>query len=65
MQNRHLNHLVDPSFQGVNIIFLLFFENQGDRTSYSNYYLPKVSIDYYNVMIDSKKISNPLESAKS
>ena len=65
MQNRYLNHLVDPSFQGVNIIFLLFFENQGGRTSYSNYYLPKVSIKYYNVMIDVKKISNPLESAKS
>ena len=26
-QNRYLNHLVDPSFQGVNRLFALSFEN--------------------------------------
>ena len=26
-QSRHLNHLVDPSFQGVNRLFVLSFEN--------------------------------------
>ena len=30
-QNRYLNHLVDPSFQGVNRIFILSVENQNDR----------------------------------
>ena len=41
-QNRYLNHLVDPSFQGVKGLFVLYFENEDGRTSYSNYYLPKV-----------------------
>ena len=27
-QNTYLNHLVDPSFQGVNRLFVLSFENQ-------------------------------------
>ena len=53
-QNRYLNHLVDPSFQGVNRLFVLSFENENDRTSHSTYYLPKVEIKDYNVMIDGK-----------
>ena len=54
-QNRYLNHLVDPSFQGVNRLFLLSFENEDDRISHSTYYLPKVEIKDYNVMIDGEK----------
>ena len=53
-RNRYLNHLVNPSFQGVNRLFELSFENENDRTSHSTYYLPKVKIEDYNVMIDSK-----------
>ena len=41
-QNRYLNYLVDASFQGVNRLSLLPFENDNDRTSNSTYYLPKV-----------------------
>ena len=47
-QNRYLNHLVKPIFQGVNRLFVLSFENENDRTSHSTYYLPKVEIKYYN-----------------
>ena len=43
-QNRYLNHLVNPSFQGVNKLFVLSFENENDRTLHSTYYLPKVEI---------------------
>ena len=43
-QNRYLNHLINPSFQGVNRFFVLSFENENDRISHSNYYLPKVEI---------------------
>ena len=43
-QNRYLNHQVNPSFQGVNRLLVLSFENEKDRTSHSNYYLPKVEI---------------------
>ena len=53
-QNWYLNHLVHPSFQGVNRLFLLPFENKNDRISDSEYFLPKVEIKGYNVKIDGK-----------
>ena len=53
-QNRHLNHLINPSFQRVNRLFVLSFENENDRTSDSTYYLPKVEIKDYNVMVDGR-----------
>ena len=31
-QNRYLNHLVNPSFHGVNRLFVLSFENENDIT---------------------------------
>ena len=43
-QNTYLNHLVDPSFQGANRLFLLSFERDGDRTLHSSYHLPNVTI---------------------
>ena len=33
-QNRYLNPLINPSFQGVNRLFVLSFENEYDRTSH-------------------------------
>ena len=53
-QNRYLNHLINPSFQGVNRLFVLSFENENDRTSHSTYYLPKVEIKDDNVMMNGK-----------
>ena len=50
-QNPNLNYLVKPSFQGVNRLFVLAFENDAQRTSNKRYYLPNVEIKYYNVMI--------------
>ena len=38
--NQYLNFLIDPSFQGINILFVLPFENEAQRTSYKRYYLP-------------------------
>ena len=32
-QNANLNHLIEPSFQGVNRLFVLAFENDAQRTS--------------------------------
>ena len=34
-QNRYLNHLINPGFQGVNILFVV--ENKDDRTSHSTF----------------------------
>ena len=53
-QNRYLNYLINPSFQGVNSLFVLPFENENGRTSHSTYYLRKVEIKDYNVMIDGR-----------
>ena len=53
-QNPNLNHLVQPSFQGVNRLFVLAFENDDDRTSDEEYYLPTVEIKDYNIMINGE-----------
>ena len=64
-QNRYLNHLGDPSFQGVNRLIVLSFENEADRTSHSTYYLPKVEIKDYNVPIDGKNFfDQPVKHTK-
>ena len=53
-QNRYLNHLINPSFPGLNRLFVLSFENEDQIKSQSTYYLPKVEIKDYNVMIDDE-----------
>ena len=52
-QNPNLNHLVEPTFQGVNRLSVLAFENYAQRTSHK-IYLPNVEIKNYSVMIDGK-----------
>ena len=62
-QNRYLNYLINPSFQGVNRLFVLASENENHRTSHSTDYLPKVELKDYNVMIDGRKIfDQPINS---
>ena len=51
-QNRYLDFLLDPIFQGAKRLFVLSFENENVRESYKIYFLPKVEIKDYNVMID-------------
>ena len=41
-RNANLNYLVEPSFQGINRLFVLAFEDDTKRTSHSGYYLPNV-----------------------
>ena len=43
-QNPNLNHLVEPTFQGVNRPFVLVFEDDAQRTSNIRYYIPNVEI---------------------
>ena len=52
--NPNLNHLVEPSFQGLNRLFVLAFEDDVQGTGNRRYYLPNVEIKDYNVMIDGK-----------
>ena len=53
-QNPNLNHLVEPSFPGVNRLFFLAFENDAQRTSNKRHSLPNVEVKDYNVMIGGK-----------
>ena len=53
-KNNNLNYLIDPTFTNVNRLFVLSFENENDRTSFSKYYVPKVEIKGFNVLIDGK-----------
>ena len=58
-QNNNLNYLTDPTFTNVNRLFVLSFErtNSGDkRVSFSDYYVPKVEIKDFNVLIDGKSL---------
>ena len=57
-QNRYLNYLINVSFQGVNRLFVLSFENENDRTSHSTHCLPNVEIK--DVMIDGKNFFDQL-----
>ena len=54
-RNQYLDFLIDPSFQGVNRLFVLSFENEEDRKVDTGCNLPKVEIKDYNVVIDGKK----------
>ena len=53
-RNQLLDHLINPSFHGVNRFFVLSFKDNAHRTRYVWYFLPKVEIKYYNVIIDGK-----------
>ena len=57
-QNRYLNVLIDPRFQRVNRLFVLSFEDDDDRKSYKQYYLPTVELKDYNVVIDGRNFFN-------
>ena len=54
-QDPNLNHLVEPSFKGVNRLSVLAFENDAPRTSHSGYYLPNIELKDYNVVIEEAK----------
>ena len=64
-QNANLNHLIEPSFQGINRLFVLAFENDDQRISNKRYYIPNVEIKNYNVMIDGKNLfDQPVKNDK-
>ena len=50
--NDNLNILVDPTFTNVNRLFVLAYQTADDRQSFSEFYLPKVMIKDFNIIID-------------
>ena len=64
-QNSSLNHLVEPSFQGINCIFILAYEGDTQRTISKGYYLPNVELKYYNIMINGENFfDQPIKNNK-
>ena len=50
--NNNLNILIDPTVTNVNRLFVLAYQNDDDRQSFSQFYLPNVMVKDYNVIID-------------
>ena len=50
--NNTLNILIDPTFTNVNRLFVLAYQTADDRQSFSQFYLPKVMVKDFNVIID-------------
>ena len=48
--------MIDPAFTNVNRLFVLPFENENDRTSFSKYYVPEVEIKDLDVLTDGKPL---------
>ena len=46
--------LIDPIFQGVNRLFVSLFENRTGRTVHKRYYIPKIEMKDYDVIIDGR-----------
>ena len=57
---------LDHSFQGVNRFFVMAYSraaNEPDRNSQQKYYLPRIDLNKYNVIIDGRNFyDNPVES---
>ena len=57
---------LDPSFQGVNRLFIMTYNtlaNQPTRNGQRKYYLPRIDLEKYNVIIDGRNFyDNPIEN---
>ena len=58
---------LDPSFQGVNRLFVMAYsradDNQATRNGRTKYYLPRIDLEKYNVIIDGRNFyDNPIEN---
>ena len=49
--NNNLNILIDPTFTNVNRLFVLAYQTANDRQSFSQFYLPRVMVKDFNVII--------------
>ena len=50
--NNNLKILIDPTFTNVNRLFILAYQNADDGQLFSQFYLPKVLVKDFNVIID-------------
>ena len=60
-----MNHLIEPSFQDANRLFVLVSEDDTQRISRKRYYIRNVEIKYYNATIDGKNLfDQPVKNNK-
>ena len=55
--NEYIRERIDPSFQGVNKLFVLPYasgDNITNENSYKKYFLPRIKITNYNIEIDGR-----------
>ena len=65
-KTNNLNYLIDPTFNKINRLFVLSFENEDDGTSFSKHYTSKVEIKDFNVLIDGKRFFDvPVKKRRS
>ena len=70
--NNNLNYLIDPTFTNVNRLFVLSYEKIEEDNlkkdysdSFSHYYVPKVQIKDFNVLVDGKSFFDlPIKNEK-
>ena len=48
--------MIDPSFQDVKRLFVLSFEDNAVGTGHTEYFLLKLELKDYNVMIDGRNV---------
>ena len=61
---------IDPSFQGVNRLFIMAYDNDNNNNNNrattngrTRYYLPTIDLEKYNVIIGGRNFyDNPIES---
>ena len=63
-ETKYIN--LDPSFQSVNRLFVMAYnrvDGQLTRNGQKKYYLPRIDLNKYNVIIDGRNFyDNPIES---
>ena len=65
VRNQYLDYFIDPSFQGVNRLFVSLFNNSAHWASYKQYFLPNVEKKDYLLMNDEKNFfDQPVKNIK-
>ena len=57
-ENDYIRQLLDASYQGVQILFILAYDNTGinpvTANSHRRYFIPRIKIENYNIEIDGR-----------
>ena len=57
-EEKPIRQLLDSSYQGVNRLFVLAYNNKVSIDSFKKYFVPRVKIENYNIEIDGKTFND-------